>query len=469
MKTTETLHREAPRFPSAHFASPLRTLRTLLFGTSVACSTAAHAQDLGVKAPPQTQPIVIIGATVHPVSGPDIENGYIAFEKGRITAIGSGTPEKTAETRVIDAKGKHVYPGLVAAETQLGLAEMAAVRATNDFNEVGGITPEVRAVVAVNPDSTLLPVTRSNGILSAAVFPEGGRIPGRVGVLRLDGWTWEEMALKPDAGMAISWPAMRTFTAPWMQQSEDEQREESRKAYAAIDEAFKAAEAYIGAKAADPSLPTDLRWEGMRGVLAGGGDQLPVFILAGDVDQITAAASWAVQRKLKPVIVGGRDAEQCADLLKRHNIPVIITGTHTFPKRADAPYDQAYTLPARLHKAGVKFCIASADRTAHERNLPYNAATAVAYGLDLEAALKAITLWPAEILGVSDQTGSLEVGKAATLILTSGNPLEVSSNTQAAFIDGREIDLANKQSRLAEKYREKYRQKKAESTREAAR
>jgi hypothetical protein len=258
---------------------------------------------------------------------------------------------------------------------------------------------------------------------------------------------------------------MRPISARWMQQSDSEQMEESRRAYASIDDAFKAAEAYLKAKAADPSLPTDLRWEAMRGVL--GEEQLPVFIAAADVDQITTAVMWALERKLRPVIVGGRDAEQCADLLKRHNVPVIITGTHTFPKRADAAYDDPFTLPARLHKAGVKFCIASADRTAHERNLPYNAATAAAYGLDPEAALKAVTLWPAEILGIDAEVGSLEVGKAATLILTDGNPLEVRSNAQLAFIDGREIDLGNKQTVLAEKYREKYRQQEVR-TREAA-
>jgi imidazolonepropionase-like amidohydrolase len=465
-------------FPMPVLSTPLA--RILAPAAALLAASAACGQDLGLKAPPQSQPIIIVNATIHPVSGPSVESGYISFDRGRITGIGSGTPEEPPRARVIDAGGKHIYPGIVAANTQLGLAEMAAVRATNDYREVGAITPEVRAVVAVNPDSTLLPVTRSNGILTVAVFPDGGRISGRPGVIRMDGWTWEEMAIKPDAGMAVSWPQMRPISARWMQQSDSEQMEESRRAYASIDDAFKSALAYIEAKAANPSLPTDLRWEAMRGVLGspalragnrpeGPSDQLPVFISAADVDQITTAVSWAIERKLRPVIVGGRDAEQCADLLKRHDVPVIITGTHTFPKRADAPYDDPFTLPARLHNAGVRFCIASADRTAHERNLPYNAATAVAYGLDPDAALKAITLWPAEILGIAGQVGSLEVGKAATLIVTTGNPLEVMSNTHMAFIDGREIDLSNKQTILAEKYREKYRQQDARSQEAAGR
>jgi imidazolonepropionase-like amidohydrolase len=464
-----------PLFTTNDTPAP-RTPRRILLAAVAALAASAQAQDLGVKAAPQTQPIVITGATIHPISGEPIENGFIAFEKGRITAVGSGSPDRTQGARVIDAKGKHVYPGLIAADTQLGLAELAAVRAMNDYSEFGGVTPEVRAIVAVNPDSTLLPVTRSNGILTVAVAPSGGRIPGRMGVMRLDGWTWEEMAIEPDAGLCISWPAMRTFNAPWMTQSEDEQREQSRTAYQAIDDTFKAAEAYIKAKDADPTHPTDLRWEAMRSILGGAAvpaanagkspaspSQKPVFITAADVDQITAAVTWALGKKLRPVIVGGRDAEQCADLLKRHDIPVIITGTHAFPKRDDSPYDDAFTLPARLHAAGVKFAIASADRTAHERNLPYNAATAVAYGLDHDAALKSITQWPAEILGIADRLGTLETGKSATLIVTNGDPLEVTTSPSMAFIDGREIDLSNKQTILAEKYREKYRQKNASS------
>jgi len=376
----------------------------------------------------------------------------------------------------IDAAGKHSYPGLIAANTQLGLAEIASVRASNDINEVGDITPEARAAVAVNPDSTLLPVTRSNGILVAAVFPEGGRIAGRVSVMKLDGWTWEEMTVKGDAGMSIEWPQARAITAPWMEQSESEQNENIRQGFAVIDDVFKSAEAYRLARRADTNTSIDLRLDAMQNVLppledAGSADpkarkpeQLPVFIAAQDLDQITTAVTWAQERKLKAVIVGGRDAGLCIELLKRHNVPIIITGTHTMPKRADSPYDDAFTLPARLHAAGVKFCIASADRTAHERNLPYNAATAVAYGLPKEEALRSVTLSAAEILGVyagMGGIGSLEASKAATFIITDGDPLEITTNIERAFIDGREIDLSNKHTKLAEKYREKYRQQKA--------
>jgi imidazolonepropionase-like amidohydrolase len=441
-----------------------------------AFSLPAFAQDLGIKAAPQKDAITIINATLHPVSSPVIEKGYIIMARGSIVAVGSGPPAMKVNGTTIDAAGKHIYPGLIAANTQLGLAEMAAVRASNDINEVGDITPESRAAVAVNPDSTLLPVTRSNGILVAAVFPEGGRIPGRVSVMKLDGWTWEEMTVKGDAGLAIEWPQARAINAPWMERSETEQAEDIRRGFAVIDDVFKSAEAYRLARKADTNTPIDLRLDAMRGVLpllddgastdpkAPKARQLPVFITAQDLDQITTAVTWTRERKLKMVLVGGRDASLCTDLLKRHSIPVIINGTHATPKRADSPYDDAYTLPARLHAVGVKFCIASADRTAHERNLPYNAATAAAYGLPRDEALRSVTLSAAEILGVyagPGGVGSLEANKAATLIITDGDPLEITTKIERAFIDGREIDLSNKQTRLAEKYREKYKQQKA--------
>lgn len=437
---------------------------------------SALAQDLGVKAPPQKEAITIMNATLHPVNGPVIQQGYVIMARGNIVAVGSGPPAMKVAGLTIDAAGKHIFPGLIAANTQLGLAEMASVRASNDINEVGDITPEARAGVAVNPDSTLLPVTRSNGILIAAVFPEGGRIPGRVSVMKLDGWTWEEMTVKGDAGLSIEWPQARAINAPWMERSETEQNDDIRRGLAVVDDVFKSAEAYRLARKADTNTTIDLRLDAMQGVLpplndgasadpkAKKPEQLPVFIAAQDLDQITTAVTWAQERKLKMVLVGGRDAAQCADLLKRHNIPVIITGTHTTPRRADSPYDDAFTLPARLHAAGVKFCIASADRTAHERNLPYNAATAVAYGLSKEEALRSVTLSAAEILGVNKGIGglgSLEATKAATLIITDGDPLEITTKIERAFIDGREIDLSNKHTKLAEKYREKYKQQKA--------
>lgn len=458
---------------------------------AAAMTSGAQAQDLGVKAPPQTGPVAIVNARVHPVSGPVIERGYVAFENGVITALGSmdGLDALAAGARqridgpgvmTIDAAGKRVYPGLFVPYTQLGLVEIAAVRATLDYGEVGFASPEVRAVVSVNPDSALIPVARSNGVLLAGVFPlsnpsglinyfagPGGLVPGRPGVIRLDGWTWEDMTVLDDAGLVMNWPQARPIEAWWMDKSVEEQQKEIDERVRLLDEFFTQARAYheVRKNPDDAAkLPTDLRFEGMRGVLGVGGEgsdgvsRRPVFVLANDVDQITQAVLFCVRHNVRCVLVGGHDAPLCADLLKRHGVGVIVPGTIRFPKRDDSPYDEAYTLPARLEAAGIEWCLASGEEAAHERNLPYAAALAVAYGLDPDAAVRSITLSPARMLGVADRYGSLEVGKSATLIVTTGDVLEIVTNTTEAFIDGRAIDLRNKQTELERKYREKYRQ-----------
>jgi imidazolonepropionase-like amidohydrolase len=225
-----------------------------------------------------------------------------------------------------------------------------------------------------------------------------------------------------------------------------------------LEEVFDGARAYARQRDADPGSPADLRWEAMRGLWPAEGGGLPLFVAASDVDQITSAVMFAAERGLRCVIVGGRDAPACAELLKKHQSAVIVRGTFTMPRRGDSPYDDGYTLPARLKAAGIPFAIGTGDDTAHERNLPYNAAMAAAHGLSTDDALAAITLWPAQLLGVADRYGSLAEGKSATLIVTDGSPLEVTTRTERAFIDGRAVDLSSKHSVLAEKYRERYRQ-----------
>lgn len=446
-------------------------------------ATPALAQDLTHKAAPQSRPILIKNAVVHPVSSPTISDGGVLFDQGVIRAIlNQGqldelvrSPNLPPNTLIIDADGKHVYPGLIAPYTQLGLTEIQAVRQMQDTTEVGDITPEASAAIAINPDSTLLPVTRSNGVLLAGVFPTGGTLPGRAAAIRLDGWTSDDMTITPGGGLILRWPSMRTISAWWMDRSESDQQQDIRRGLQRITDVFDTALAYRNAKDADPTHPTDLRWEAMRPLFpadltpitenAVGIDpalapatQLPLFILANDIDQINAAVAFCLERGLRPVIVGGRDAPNAADLLNRHDIPVIVNGTHVMPRRDDAPYDDPFTLPARLHEAGIRFAIANNDDTAHERNTPYSVATAVKHGLPRDAALRALTIEAARILNIADRYGSLETGKSATLILTSGDPLEVMTRVERAYIDGREIDLSNKQTTLAQKYRERYRQ-----------
>jgi len=424
-------------------------------------AAVAFGQDLGAKAPPQREPIAIVGATVHTVSGEPIPSGFVLFDEGRIVAVGAGPRAFAPNVRIVDGAGKQVYPGFVCVDTQLGLVEIAAVRATRDFDEAGAISPEVRAAVAVNPDSTLLPVARSNGVLVAGVFPAGGLLPGRASVLRLEGWTWEEMAILDSAGIVVDWPVVRPVLAPWMPKSAKEQRERAVKDLRALREAFASARAYVSARGAGAPLPVDVRWEALAEAFLPA--RKPVFVRAQDYDQIVSAVTFAAEFDLKLVVVGGRDAPLCLDLLKRHDVAVCALGTVTLPKRQDSFYDEVYRLPAALEASGIRWCLQSGEEAANERNLPYSAAMAVAHGLDRAAAIRSITLSAARILGVDDRYGSLEAGKSATLFLCDGDPLEVPTRVERAFIDGREIDLSNKQTKLAEKYRRKYTGAAAES------
>jgi len=437
---------------------------------AVACS--ANAQDLGHKAPPQDHTVYINGATIHTVSGDTIERGGIVFANGRITQIlGSGMVAAFAPgTQVveIDAAGLQVFPGLISPYSQLGLTEIQAVRSTQDMAETRPMSPEVRAAVAVNPDSTLLPVTRSNGILLAGVFPTAslrlggdepmGLIPGRAALMRLDGWTWEDMAVRQDAGLVINFPLSRPFRAWWMEDSEQDQTAGYDRAITALGSFFESAVAYHAARDSADALPTDLRYEAVKHHLPGGDHQLPTFFRANDYDQITGSLNFAAEHGLRPVIVGGRDSHLCLDALKQADAAVILETSFRMPKRDDSPYDDLYKRPQQLQAAGVRYSFMAGDDTAHERNLNYAAALAVAHGLPADDALHALTLGAADIFGVADTFGSLENGKSATLIVTDGHPLDVLSNVHLAFIDGRAIDLDNKQTKLADKYREKYQQ-----------
>jgi imidazolonepropionase-like amidohydrolase len=357
----------------------------------------------------------------------------------------------------MDVRGKHVYPGLFDAHTNLGLVEVAAVRATVDEREVGMINPNVEAIKAVNPDSELIPVARANGVLLAQTLPGGALLAGRSSIIQLDGWTWEDMALQTDVGMHLAWPRMspvQDWRSPAALKLQNEQRD---KALEFIEETFTTAAAYRTAREArGEEQPRDARWEAMLPVLRG---ELPLCVGADEVQQIQAAISFAERHKLRLIIHGGYDAELCAAQLKQYDVPVVIEGIYRLPQRRDDDYDAPFTLPERLRKAGIKFCIAGGGRHSIEntRNLPYHAATAIAFGLSPEDALRAITLAPAEIFGVAERVGSLEAGKDATLFVSDGDILETETQVQQAWIGGRAVDLTNRHKQLWRKYEEKYR------------
>ncbi len=414
-----------------------------------------------MPAKPQEKIIAIVNATIHPVSSAAIEKGTIVFDKGKIIAVGApaivGALPQGAD--VIDAAGKHVYPGLMSPDTYIGLMEIGAVRATRDYVETGRINPNVRAEVAFNPESEIIPVTRANGITTIVTAPRGGLISGLSAVMTMDGWTWEEMLLKSGAGLYVTWPSMHPQRGWWVTKSDEEQKKERDAQLKELADAFRDARAYMTAKKAETQKGiayhnVDKRWEAMIPVLE---RTIPVVVSANEMSQIQAAVAWAHQENLRLIIKGGHDAWRVTDLLKKHNVPVLAGGIHRLPSHRFDKYDEPFVLPKKLFDAGIPFAIISEDEAPHERSLPYQAGYAVAYGLPKDEALKAITLYPAQIFGVADRIGSLEVGKDATLIVTTGDPLEIICNVEMEFIQGRKIDLRSRHTMLYEKYKEKYR------------
>ena len=454
---------ENPKFVLARAPKPAREARALpgVFAAAlIVLSVVANvrASD-NIPAARQTKPIALKGATIHPVSGPEIPAGTIVFENGKITAIGANAaiPEGA---EIVDVAGKHIYPGLINANTALGLTEIGAVRATVDVAEPGAINPNARSVTSINPDSELIPVARANGLLTGLTVPEGGLISGQSAVLRMDGWTPEEMTVRSPAAMHLRWPNLTIDRDPRSKKPVAEQQKDIDKAHKQIRDAFGIARSYWQArKNPTGDFKSDLRWEALIPVFEG---KLPLFVHAATLAQMEAALAWAKEAQLKIVLVGGNDAWRIAPQLKEMDVPVIVALSTALPPRRDDGYDSTFSNAAKLQQAGVRFCIATNGQDsgpAHDRNLPYEAAMASAFGLPKEEALKAVTLYPAQILGVGDQLGSLETGKTATLMVTNGDPLDLPTQVESAYIDGRKIDLSNRQTRLRDKYREKYKRK----------
>lgn len=426
---------------------------------SVAVLSAVASASDPIPAPKQKKPVALVGGTIHTVSGEVIFNGTILFEKGRITGLDTNVSIPADADRV-SISGKHVYPGLIDANTNLGLTEIGSVRGTVDIAETGTINPNVRAEVAVNPESELIPVARSGGITVAVTSPGGGLISGLLAAVMLDGWTWEEMTLKGGLGLVINWPSMVYTPSRFSRQTKEEWQKQRDEQLKSLRDAFADARAYMIAKKAESQKGVkyhdiDPRWQAMIPVLE---RQIPVFVTANELTQIQAAVTWAEEEGVRLVLVGGRDSWRVTDQLKAKDIPVIVTDIHNAPSRRWENYDAVFELPAKLHKAGIRFCITGENNASNSRNTPHHAATASAYGLPKDIALKAVTLSAAQILGIADNVGSLEIGKDATMIITDGDPLELETTVEQVYIQGKKIDMNDKHKQLYKKYQEKYRQ-----------
>lgn len=397
---------------------------------------------------------LLTGATVHTVSGETITNGQVLVRDGKIAAVGKSVSADGAKE--IPLAGQHLYPGLIALNTDLGLVEIDAVRATLDVKEVGEYTPDVYSWLAVNPDSELLPVARANGISHFEPAPQGAVVAGQSGLLALDGWTTEQMVARRSIALHIYWPSARLDTTPkekardpkkW--KSLEDQDKHRREQVRQLTEFFADARAYARAKDAAKDFQVVPAWEAMLPVVRG---DLPVTVHADEARQIRAAVSWATTHGLKLILADGLDAWRVADLLATNNIPVILSHVFTQPQRDTDPFNANFAAAAVLQRAGVKVAFSGGSGSL-VKNLPYTAAQAVAFGLPAEEAVKGITLYPAQLAGVADRLGSIEIGKDATFFVTDGDVLDIRSNVKRMWIAGKEVSLENRHTRLYEKYK----------------
>ncbi|HEX4749849.1 MAG TPA: amidohydrolase family protein [Bryobacteraceae bacterium] len=410
--------------------------------------------------------VLVRNVDVHPVTGADIRNGAVLVIDGKIVEVGAHVAPHGG-VKVVDGHGLQLYPGLINAATNVGLSEVESLRDTIDLDEIGTFNPELRAEVAFNPSSEHVEVTRASGITTVITLPgSGGRgrsatasvITGQGALMHLEGWTWEEMAIKPSAVMDMLFPEIQSgggrggfaaFLNQGATRSYAEEERQYKQKLAQISQFFDEARRYEIAKAAGaPEFKRDVRLEAMIPVIDG---KQSLFVRAERERMIKDAIEFADKEKVKIIIADPRELGSTGSLLKEHNIPVVLGKTFQLPMRDDDPYDAPYTLPNDFYKAGVKFCFGTFD-TEFARNVPFEAAQAAAFGLPKEAALRGLTINSAQILGADNEIGSIEKGKVGDFILTDGDPLEAKTNIKQMFIGGREVPLESRHTREFEKW-----------------
>lgn len=424
----------------------------------IVCNLSARSQADVYPSKENKGLIFIKNATIHVGDGKVIENGTIRINGKKIEQVGADISIPADNVSVIDAKGKHVYPGLILPTSSLGLIEVSAVRASNDVREIGEMNPSVRAIVAYNADSKVINTLRSNGVLLANIVPQGSLIAGSSSVVQLDAWNWEDAAYKTDEGMHLYMPSLLPRPrgsnfggSGGAQQAQPDPVKEALDKIEQVKSFFEEAKAYHGSPAHDE---TNLKFNAVKGLFD---KTQKLYVHANTVKQMLIALDFVKEFGFDVVIVGGSDCWQIADLLRQNNVAVILQSPHSLPTLEDDDVDQPYKSAAALQKAGVLFSISDDDGQTRGRNIAFNAGTAAAYGLTKEEALQAITLNAAKILGVADKTGTIEAGKDANIVISEGDILDMrSSIVTDAFIQGRKIDLMDKQKQLNERYLNKY-------------
>jgi imidazolonepropionase-like amidohydrolase len=431
-------------------------MKRFLLSIAMAASVLwATAQETILPAPKQTEPFVLTHATVHVGNGKVIENANVQIANGKIVEITTGDVAYN-DIKVINCKGKHIYPGLILSISNLGLLEVPSVRATRDETEIGDLNPNVRSIVAYNTDSKVQRTLLANGILFANIVPAGSLMMGSSSVVQLDAWNWEDAAYKVDGGIHLNMPSLvnRPVTGFFGREGSALENDALKRNLAQIEackDFLRQAKAYH-AEAKHESI--NLKFEAVKGLLEG---KQTLFVHCDIVKEMLLAIDFAKEFGCKVVIVGGIESYRIAPLLKEHNIAVILGQSHSLPTTPDDDVDLPYKTAALLQKAGVLVAINDDDGNSRFRNLPFNAGTAAAYGLTKEEALATVTLNAAKILGIDATTGSVEVGKDANILVSEGDILDMRTNKiNQAFIQGRNISLDNKQKQLYQRYNQKY-------------
>lgn len=401
----------------------------------------------------QKSSFLLSNVTIHIGNGKVIEKGMIGVKDGKIALVQAGTElPKQAFDQQIDGQGKHIYPGFIAPNTRLGLEEVQAVRATRDYREVGNFNPNVRSVIAYNTDSEVVPTVRSNGILMAQVVPEGGRMSGQSSILYTSGDNWEDATLAFDNCVHLRWPNRIRYTGWWAQKGRNELNKNYDKNLEAIRVYFDAAKAYSLKKEVEKK---NLKFETMKALFS---KDKKLVVHCNDAKSMMDLINLLEKYAVDIVIQGGTEAYKITEFLKEKNIPVILNDIHQLPGYDDSDIDQPFKTPALLQEKGIKFAFSLSNQGSwNTRNLPFQAGQAVAHGLSKEAAISALTLYPAQILGIDKRVGSLETGKDATFIVSKGDVLDMrTSVVEEAYIEGKKISLEDKQKALYDKYMEKY-------------
>ncbi len=423
-----------------------------------ACLACAFFVALSASA----QSILLQNAVVHTVSGGTFTNAGVLIRGDKIDVVlAYKSPEPITADKTIDLKGQHLYPGMIDMDTSLGLTEIESVRGSDDMSEVGAYTPDVQSWIAVNPDSELIPVARANGVAHMECAPAGGVVAGMSGVVALDGWTTEQMTIKRVAALHVYWPETDLNTTPKEKfkdkskfKSLEDQAKEREKKLKDLDDFLQESRAYEKVRAAkSKDFLRNPPYEAMLPVVRG---EIPVMVHANEIRQIKAAAKWAETNKLNIVIVGGRDAWMAAELLGKAKIPVVYEAVFHLPNRDTEGYDVYFREPEVLRKAGVKVLFGGGPGNSSAslaKNLPYFASQAVAFGYPEDEAVRGITLYPAQLLGVDGRLGSIEKGKEATLFVCDGNVLDIRTHVTRMWIAGKEMSLENRHTRLYEKYK----------------